>query len=325
LSNVGVAVVGLGWWGRHLAQRIGEAGVGLRVVATVDANPAIAADHTTLDEALARDDVDAVLLCTPNSTHHDDTLRCAAAGKHVLCEKPLALTPADARAMVGACRDADVVLWVGHERRYEPAWAALHRAVVDGELGTILHAEASFSHDKFRVLPTTHWRGSTAEAPAAGMTGMGIHLTDFLVWTLGPVARVTARVEQRVLPLATGDVVVAQLELASGALASISSLSVTPFYGRLAVFGSEAWTEVRDHSHPEEGGGADVVRGTRDGTRDTWVTEPFDPVTANLAAFAAAITGDGPRAFSDAELVHNIEVLDAIVRSAASGETIDLR
>lgn len=334
-ATTGVAVVGLGWWGRHIAELVSGAVPGLALTATVDPDTASGADLAALDAALDRDDVDAVILCTPNSTHSEQVLRCAAAGKHVWCEKPLALKPDDARSMVAACREASVVLWVGHERRFEPGWSALRDAVVRGELGTILHAEAAFSHDKFRALSADHWRGSTGEAPAAGMTGMGIHLTDWLIWALGRVETVTALVERRVLPLPTGDVVAAQLGFASGAVAHLSSLSVTPFYGRLAVFGSEGWTEVRDHGHPEEGRAADVVHCSRDGTPETTVTDATDSVAASLRAFAAAIGDDDDDddaadataatvRFTDFELTHNIEVLDAIVLSADTGATIHL-
>lgn len=326
-ATAGVAVVGLGWWGRHISRLVAQAIPGLALATTVDPDPSSGADHDTLDAALDRDDVDAVILCTPNSTHREQVLRCAAAGKHVWCEKPLALNAADARSMVTACREADVVLWVGHERRFEPGWSALREAVVRGDLGTILHADAAFSHDKFRGLSADHWRGSASEAPAAGMTGMGIHLTDWLIWALGRVDTVSAVVEHRVLPLPTGDVVTAQLRFASGAVATLSSLSVTPFYGRLAVFGSEAWTEVRDHGHPEEGQAADVVHRARGGTPSTTVTEAVDAVAASLRTFAAAIHGDdatGTVRFTDFELVHNIEVLDAIVGSAATRTTIHL-
>jgi predicted dehydrogenase len=76
----------------------------------------------------------------------------------VFCEKPLALTRADARRAIEACNAKGVVLGVGHERRFEPPTLDLRRRVETGELGTLLQIEANFSQDKFLTLPAGNWR-----------------------------------------------------------------------------------------------------------------------------------------------------------------------
>jgi predicted dehydrogenase len=313
------AVVGLGWWGRHLVAKL-SGGPSTTVVLTVDTDPAAGADTVDLEEALRDPSVDAVALCLPHADHEQAIVRCAAAGKHVFCEKPLTLTAASARRAVDACQAVGVVLGVGHERRFEDPWRAVTTAVAAGELGVVLHAEAALSHDRFRALDPTHWRGSAAHAPAAGMTGMGVHLTDILIAMLGAVDEVHASAAQRVLPLPSGDVVSVQLRFRSGAIGSVSAVSATPFYGRLAVFGSEAWIEVRDDDHPEAAAGAVVTRCGRDGMpRSEHVAGATDAVLANLQAFAAAIEGGAPYPFSAAELIHNVAVLEATARSARDG------
>lgn len=315
-------VVGLGWWGRHLVAKL-EASDRFEVAGTVDADPDQGADHQSLETGLADPTVDAVVLCIPHSAHHDAIVACAEAGKHVFCEKPLTLTAADARRAVDACARAGVTLGVGHERRFDDTWAALATMVHGGELGTPLHAEAAMSHDKFRGLPATHWRGSAAEAPAAGMTGMGIHLTDALIWLLGPVAEVQAWVDRRILELPSGDVVSAHLRFRDGAVGVVSAVSATLYYGRLAVFGSEAWVEVRDDDHPETGLGGTLTTCRRDGAPSArHVDAVTDSVLANLEAFADAVVGAAPYPFTADHLVHNIEVLEAIVASAAAGGAV---
>jgi predicted dehydrogenase len=131
------AVVGLGWWGRTIVQRLQQSDR-IRLVRAVDVRPEaagpFAAEHglplsSSLDEALADPGMEAVILATPHSLHKDQVLAAAAAGKHVFCEKPLALRHADASAMVRACNERGLVLGVGHERRFEPALIEVKRLI----------------------------------------------------------------------------------------------------------------------------------------------------------------------------------------------------
>ena len=193
---------------------------------------------TELDQATSRDDVDAVILATPNTLHEEQVVQCARAGKHVFCEKPLGLTAASARRSVAACRQAGVQLGIGHERRFEPGLVALKNAIDAGELGTIMHAEAAFSHDKLIGVPKGDWRTSKTVSPAAGMTAMGIHLTDLLISFFGRVEVVQAMTANRSLGWETGDVVTAQLGFEEGMTATLSAVLHTPHFIRCHVFGN---------------------------------------------------------------------------------------
>ena len=82
------------------------------------------------------------------------------------------------------------------------------KEIINGnKLGNIMHAEAHFSHDKLANLPADNWRADPKFAPAAGMTGMGVHLTDLMIWLFGPVDKVFASTAKRALKFKTGDVV----------------------------------------------------------------------------------------------------------------------
>ena len=124
------------------------------------------------------------------------------------------------------------------------------------------------------------------------MTAMGIHLTDALISMFGAVHAVHAVVARRVLELPSGDVVSAQLSFRNGVIGSISAVSATPFYGRLAVFGSLGWTEIRDDDHPERGLGATLTTCRRGGEpHHAHVDNSADSVLANLESFADAVGG----------------------------------
>jgi predicted dehydrogenase len=327
-----VAVAGFGWWGRHICNRL-QGNPNLRVAMVAEPAEALHEDIRklglkvvpTYEEVLADLSVTAVVLTTPHMFHEEQVVAAAAAGKHVFCEKPLGLTAASARRSLQACRDAGVVMGIGHERRFEPAMQRLKAMIEAGELGTVMHVEAAFNHDKLSGIEPGGWRTSKELSPGAGMTGMGIHLTDLLLWMLGPVSEIQAQVRDRVLGWPTGDMVVAQLGFRQGATAQFSAILKTPHFMRFHVYGSEGWVEVRNGTHPDTPGGVtDWAHCARGGSPVHERLEWTDAVVANLEAFAAAVSGDAPYPWSDEELIGNIAVYEAIVASAESGETVRL-
>lgn len=327
-----VVIAGFGWWGKHMATRL-NLHPNLRVVGIVEPvtenHDAIRAmglkPMMDLTEATALAEVDAIILTTPNPLHEEQVILCAKAGKHVFCEKPLGLTAASARRSVAACLSAGVQLGIGHERRFEPAMRALKSALEAGALGTIMHAEAAFSHDKLIGVPKGDWRTSKAVSPAAGMTAMGIHLTDLLISFFGRVETVQAMTANRSLGWETGDVVTVQLGFEAGMTASLSAVLHTPHFIRMHVFGSEQWIEVLNDSHPDTPGGTvRYLSSHSSGPVEQTTYDWADAVTTNLEAFASAAQGKTTYPFSPGEMIHNIEVLEAITLSAEDRKTVFL-
>lgn len=123
------AIVGLGWWGQTLVEALTQSEIirfsaGTTRTLSDDAK-AFAAEnnlklHTNYEDILADPDVDAVVLATPHSMHTDQIVAASAAGKHVFCEKPFALTRADAERAVAATQEAGVTLGLGYNRRLHP-------------------------------------------------------------------------------------------------------------------------------------------------------------------------------------------------------------
>lgn len=154
---------------------------------------------------------------------------------------------------------------------------------------------------------------------------MGIHLTDLYISLFGPVRTVQALTADRILGWETGDVVSVQLGFEAGITATLSAVLCTPHFIRMQVFGSDRWVEVRNDTHPDTPGGTAemVVAHSQEGHSRTSF-EWSDTVRANLEAFADAIEGAAPYPYTYEQMVHNIEVLEAITRSAEGGETIHL-
>jgi predicted dehydrogenase len=323
------AIAGLGWWGKHVVRRMAGSDV-LLITTAVDVNTsraAFAREYSlaftpSLDDVLADPAIDAVILCTPHSLHTAQVLSVARAGKHVFCEKPLALSRLDAERSVAACSEAGVVLGIGHERRFEPAMVEIRRLIKSGELGTVMHVEANFSHDKLAAVPLGDWRTSTKHAPAAGMTAMGIHLTDAFIHMLGPISEVFAATTSRVAYKDNGDVISALMRFDSGATGYLNAILVTPLYLRLTVFGSEAWVEACNQTHPDTPGPVTLTVQKRDGTRDVRTYEWTDTVRGNLEIFAQSCEGRAVYPFTDEEKIANIATLEAVCRSAATNQPV---
>jgi predicted dehydrogenase len=325
-DKLGVAVVGLGWWGRIIVPLL-KTSSKLHVVMGVDPHPAAAefASQQKIDlrsdyeEALRNPEVKGVVLCTPHTLHTDQIVSAADAKKHVFCEKPLSLSRGDVLRAVAACNKNGVKLAVGHEKRFEPPIQELVRLAQSGALGTLLQIEANFVQDKFLSLPADNWRLSGREAPAGPMTATGIHLLDLSVGLMGPAERVFASVRQLGSQLTNGDTLGILVNFKSGGNALLGAVLATPFDGRFAVYGNQGWAEVRDKAHPEAPKGWTLTHVSRGEIRETKEFAPAKAVLANLEAFADAALGRAPYPVPQDQMIANVSALEAIFRSAASG------
>jgi predicted dehydrogenase len=321
------AIVGLGWWGKKMATLVNAGGAEMHFVRGVDPSPeaeAFAGDlglqfSSDMSEALADPNIEAIILATPHSLHQSQIAQVVAAGKHVFCEKPLALTRKDAEASVALCKEAGLVLGMGHERRFEPPIAEILAAADSGKLGRLLQIEANFSHDKFLNLDPSNWRLNAAQAPAGGMTATGIHLTDLSVKLMGPAKDVRVICENLASAIPQGDTMSAHIRFENGGSAYVSATLATPFISRFAIFGTLGWIEVRDKAHVESPDGWIVTEGWKDKPITVREVAPAEPVRDNLRAFARAVRGKETYPISGEDMINNIALLEAIIRSARSG------
>ena len=324
------ALVGLGWWGRQIVSSLAESEIVsiLRVVEPrVVENAEFAKAHglllgDNLDEALTDEAVQAVIIATPHALHEEQVIAAAGSGRHVFCEKPLALSSAAARRMVDASRQGGLKLGVGHERRFEGALEEARRMVLDEELGTLLHLECHWSHNLFTQSEASEWRRDPRQAPAGTLTALGVHITDYFQSVAGPVAELTATTANRSPDYPGDDVLTVQFRFRSGVTGSLANLATTPFYSRITIFGDRGWVEAREYSNVDVPEDAILEWHTSDGEAHNRTFPPTNTVKANIEQWAASALGTGHYRFSDEELVHNIEILEAIVESAATGAPV---
>jgi predicted dehydrogenase len=319
-----VASVGLGWWGGTLAEKARAAGLDIAscFARSEDARAGFASQHgcrpaESWDALLADPDVEAVLIATPHSTHADLVVGAAAAGKHVFVDKPFTLSVSEARRATEACEEAGVVLQVGHNRRRQPATRRLKAMLDGGELGIAHHAEANLSYPK-GLSPRSGWRGTPAESPLGGMTGLGVHMVDNLIYLFGPPARVSG-FSRRIIGVGElDDATAAVLEFDDGPLAFLGTSMVIPDIARTAVFGTEAaaWND-RD-------GDAFFVQRSGDKQPTEMPVETLDTVRDQLEEFAACVRSASTPEVSGRQALEVVAVLEGLVDSVASGRAIDL-
>jgi predicted dehydrogenase len=319
-----VAVAGLGWWGKQIISCLDKS-PRFEVLYGIDPKPPADVEEfrkshkftldATLDKALADPAVEGVVLATPHALHEEQALRVIAAGKNLFCEKPLTMTGVGAKRVVEASRKAGKVLGVGHERRWEPAFEELRKMLDAGTLGKLLFFDSHVSHDNFRKLAKDNWRLNPASAPAAMMTAVGIHHTDLFIHIAGPPAEVRARSTSMIFEPPAEDFVSFDIVFKSGVRATFSALSITPFYGRFALFGDKGWVEIVSLANVDQGKPTILTHGDHSGRRVVSY-EDTDTVTKNFESWADAVEGRGKYRFTDDELIENIRLFEAIVTSS---------
>ena len=323
------AVVGLGWWGQRIWTSL-QGSERIEVVRGVD----VSFDHLgefaersglaltqSYDEVLEDDAVDAVILTTPHGLHEAQVLAAADAGKQIFCEKPLALDGAAAARMVEACASRGRVLGIGHERRYEPAMIEVKRMVDDGEIGALRHLEVNWSYALMASATMATWRQDPKQAPAGLMTAVGVHITDYLQSIAGPVAALHATLRRHREDRPSDATLSVKFDFASGATGYMCNIGPTPYYQRISLFGDEGWVEHVETAHIADPDPALVTWRGLDEEIFTRTFNPIDQVRANLDAWAAAVEDGAEYKFTDAQKLHNVQILEAIVKSTESGVT----
>lgn len=177
---------------------------------------------TTLDEVVARDDVDALIVASPNDLHREPVTKAAQHRKHIFCEKPFALSLEDADAMLAACRENDVTLMVGHMMHFYSGVMRIKAWIDEGKIGRplVAHVERTGWED-----PQPHVSWKKQQSRSGGHLFHHIHEIDLLLWLVGPAIRIHA-VGGNLAHQGTGygdedDVMLLTLEFETGALGTM--------------------------------------------------------------------------------------------------------
>ena len=332
MAKIGVGILGCGGMGASLARGLGELETAALVAAwdTVPANAARLADSTgaracaSLDELLGDAGVQAVVVASPQFAHAANTVAAAKAGKHVFCEKPMAVTLADCDAMIAACGEAGVTLMIGQVCRYHAVHGRVRELVASGELGKPICMTCHRLGGPWGGAYDQSWR-LKRDLSGGNLMEIHAHEIDFMRFVCGDVERVYAAggrfVNER---LDYPDLTLVTLHFASGAKGLLHAGQVSALGG----YGGRVDCERGSLSFPTIWG-ADAGIHIRTAGGDATFVAASDivvetPVTHELRDFVDCILNDTPPPVPGREGRAAVEVALAAYQSIDSGLPVAL-
>lgn len=338
-ETVRVAAVGLGRWAKTLADSIKKSDR-LRIVNCFSRSEKSRETFSrqygcraakSYAGLLGDPEVEGVIITTPNDAHAQPILEAAEKGKHVYVDKPIAHTMADAAAIDRGCREAGMILAVGHSARRLKGNRKIKEILDRKGLGKLVMAECNFSNGRSLELTPDKWRWYRDKSPGGPLIQLAVHHTDTLNYLFGPVKRVTAIAKRLYTPAEIEDVTMTILEMESGQLCYIGSnwASQGTFY--TYVYGIDAnlyftvdlnfWERsdvVDQHSHLE-------IQQRGSAEHKPLPLSQGDMLREELEEFADCIREKKRPEVGGSEAIAALAVIHAAIRSAESGRAVELK
>jgi predicted dehydrogenase len=287
-------------------------------------------------DLLADPAVEAVYIASPVACHARQIELAAAAGKHVLCEKPLTLNLAEARRAVAACRRRRVFLQEGYMMKFHGAHVAIKRLIDEGRLGKIVYLRAQLSCWYPRIEGA--WRQDPRKGGGGALIDMASHLYDLIEYLAGPIRRIAALTGNLVQDYRSEDASTTLLELDSGAQASVDCFFCIPDEAsrtRLEVYGSQGAVLSEGTIGQGSGGKAEAMLGLGeagyDAAQSKDVVRKFqriafpavNPYAAECSYFADCILRGQPPAVNDARsAVRSMARIEKAYLAAKTGHVV---
>jgi len=328
-----VAIMGLGSYGTRVAEAM-QACKQAKLVGVISGTPSKIKDwqakysipekncynYENFDQIKNNPDIDAVYVITPNALHHDQVIRVAKAGKHVICEKPMAINAQEGQEMVDACKKANVKLLVGYRMHFEPKTLEIIRMRKAGEFGKILFFQGLSG---FRIGDPSQWRLNKKLAGGGSMMDIGIYSINGARYMVGedPVwvtAQETKTDPQKFKP-GVDETIQFELGFPGGAVASCLSTYSMNNLDRFFLNGEKGFAELQ----PSTGYGP--IQGR---TNQGELTQPhMTHQTVQMDEMSAIILqGKKPVVAVDGEEgVKDLKIIDAIYQATATGKKVSLQ
>ncbi|MGS2764669.1 Gfo/Idh/MocA family protein [Sinomicrobium sp. M5D2P9] len=327
-----VAIMGLGSYGTRVAKAM-QSCKRARLVGVISGTPAKIKDwqakynipekncynYENYDSIKDNPDIDAVYVITPNALHHEGVLRVAAAGKHVICEKPMALNAREGQEMVDACEKANVKLLVGYRMHFEPNTLEIIRMRNEGEFGKILFFQGLSG---FRIGDPGQWRLNKELAGGGALMDIGIYSINGARYMVGEEPLWVTAQEKKTDPVkfkeGVDETILFQLGFPGGAAVSCLSTYNMNNLDHFFLNGEKGFAELQ----PSTGYGP--IKGL---THKGELTKPHvTHQTVQMEEMAAIILEDKQPVVpvDGAEGVKDLKIIDAIYKACKTGEKLEL-
>jgi predicted dehydrogenase len=279
--------------------------------------------YGSYEELVADDEVEAVYVALPNSLHAEWSQAAARAGRHVLCEKPLGRSAAEAEAMFRTAREHGVWLMEAFMYRFHPRTVALASLVAAGEVGEVRLVRASFG---FTVTDTANVRLS-AELAGGALMDVGCYAVNAARMLAGPPARVSA--VARWADTGVDETLGGTLDHTGGAVSQLSCSLASSHHHTVQVVGSAGLIDVPEAFTPpkERPSRLLLTRGTRFGDREELTFDPVDQYAAEAEGFAALVAAGSDTDLPQVPLVESLDnaaTIEALLRSAREGRSVEV-
>jgi 1,5-anhydro-D-fructose reductase (1,5-anhydro-D-mannitol-forming) len=276
--------------------------------------------------------VDGVFVCSPNALHAEQVVQAAQAGKHVLCEKPMATTVADAVRMVQACRRAGVTLGVAFNLRQHPAYIRARELVAAGALGRVVVAQGQWAFGvrgrdgaPARTALTQWWDTPDLIGGASTMMGTGVHVVDLMRFVLGQeITEITAVTDGQTAAKPLEQIACLTLRFSGGTLGQVTASRLLPdSRNDFRLYGIQGRIEGREALWEARTGRFEVVSETVNETAE--YPEALLPnYVAELEDFQQAVATGREPAATGVDGLRVVEATVAMIESARSGRTVKL-
>jgi predicted dehydrogenase len=276
-------------------------------------------NYENMDGIRNNPEIDAVYIITPNALHKEQTIRMARAGKHVICEKPMALNAAEAQEMVDACNKAGVKLLIGYRMHFEPKTLEIIRQRNAGDFGKVLYFQGLSG---FRIGDPVQWRLNKALAGGGAMMDIGIYSVNGARYMVGEEPVWVTAQETKTDPVkfreGVDETISFQLGFPSGVIASCLSTYSMNYLDKFFLNGEKGFAELQ----PATGYGPIQGRTSGGELRFPHVTHQ----TVQMDEMAAIIL-DGKKPIvpvDGAEGLKDMKIVDAIYKAVQTGQRVSL-
>ncbi len=327
-----VAIMGLGSYGTRVAEAM-QSCTRAKLVGAISGTPSKLKawqskyvipekncyNYETFDNIKSNPDIDAVYVITPNALHHDEVIRVAKAGKHVICEKPMALNAKQGQEMVDACKAAGVKLLVGYRMHFEPHTLEIIRMRNEGEFGKVLFFQGLSG---FKIGDPSQWRMKPELSGGGAMMDIGIYSINGARYMIGEdpvwVTAEETKNNPELFKEGLDETIQFQLGFPGGAVASCLSTYAMNNLDRFFLNGEKGWAEL----YPATGYGP--IRGkTNKGeidqpivTHQTVQMDKMAGIILNNEKPIVAVDGE--------EAVKDLKIIDAIYQAVKTVKKIEL-
>jgi len=331
-TQLRVAIMGLGGYGTRVAKAM-ESCKRAKLVGVISGTPSKIKDwqdkyaipekncynYENFDQIKDNPDIDAVYVITPNGLHHDHVIRTARAGKHVICEKPMAINAKEGEEMVAACKEAGVKLLVGYRMHFEPRTLEVVNMRRNGELGKIKFFQGLSG---FTIGDPNQWRLNKKLAGGGAMMDIGIYSINGARYMVGEEPLWVTAQETKTDPVkfkeGVDETIQFQFGFPSGAVASCLSTYSMNHLDRFFLNGDKGFAEMQ----PSTGYGPIEGRTNKGPLTAPIVTHQ----TVQMDAMAGIImNGEKPPIPVDGEeAVKDLKIIDAIYKAVKINSRVEL-